>query len=405
MIRTLEEIRNDFPILGRKVNGKPLVYFDNGATTQKPVQVIERIVDYYQNDNSNVHRGVHYLSQVATEEFENARNYIAEFINATSRDEIIFTKGTTDSVNLLATSMEALISEGDEVMVTVLEHHSNFVPWQQLCLRKNAVLKVIPVDDFGNIDMEFLLSKISEKTKIVAVAHISNVLGTILPVKEITKIAHKFGATVAIDGAQAIAHRPVDVQHIDCDFYSFSAHKAYGPMGIGVLYGKKSWLEKMQPYQFGGEMISTVTIEKTDFNTLPYKFEAGTPNVAGVLGMETALKYIRDIGFDQIVKHESELLEYATKELKKIEGLRIVGESNEKTAVISFIVEGIHPYDIGTIMDQLGIAVRTGNHCAQPLIDDLKIPGTVRMSFGIYNTIDEVKSAIIALDKAVKMLK
>ncbi len=402
---TVDEIRNDFPILKRKVNGKPLVYFDNGATTQKPLQVINRITDYYTNDNSNVHRGVHYLSQIATEEFENARKNIAGFINASSREEIIFIKGTTESVNLVASSFETMIDEGDEIIVTVLEHHSNFVPWQQLCYRKKAVLKVAPVDGYGNIDLGFFKSEISEKTKLVAIAHISNVMGTILPVEEITAMAHRYNAAVVIDGAQAIAHLPVDVQEIDCDFYTFSAHKAYGPMGVGVLYGKKSWLEKMDPYQFGGEMISTVTINETKFNTLPYKFEAGTPNVSGVLGMETALKYISDAGFEYIANHENELLDYATSELKKIEGLKIIGESANKTAVISFVVDGAHPYDIGTIMDQLGVAVRTGNHCAQPLIDNFEIPGTVRMSFGIYNTIDEVKTAVSALEKAVMMIK
>lgn len=401
----IDEIRADFPILNREVNGKTLVYFDNGATTQKPEQVINRIVGYYRNDNSNVHRGVHYLSQIATEEFENARAYIANFVNASSTEEIILTKGTTDSINLVASSFESFVNEGDEIMISVLEHHSNFVPWQQLCIRKNAALKVIPVDENGILDLDYFRSEISAKTKIVAIAHASNVMGTIVPVKEITQIAHNFGAAVLIDGAQAIAHLPVDVAEIDCDFYAFSAHKAYGPMGVGVLYGKKSWLEKLPPYQFGGEMINNVTIVKTVFNSLPYKFEAGTPNVAGVLGMETALKYIKTIGFDDIMSHEDSLLKYATSELDKIDGLKIIGRSNDKTGVISFVIDGLHPYDIGTILDQLGVAVRTGNHCAQPLIDDFEIHGTVRISFGIYNTLDEVKIAISALKRAVEMLK
>ena len=400
----INKIRSDFPILSRKVNSKPLVYFDNGATTQKPLQVINSIVDYYSEMNSNVHRGVHHLSQEATTAFENARKYVAGFINAKSSKEVIFTRGTTESINLICNAFSHLIEDGDEILVTAMEHHSNFVPWQQLALRRNAKLRVIPVTDEGDIDLDLFKQMLSDKVKLLAIAHISNVMGTINPVKEITTMAHEFGIPVMIDGAQAIAHTKVDVQDIDCEFYSFSAHKAYGPMGMGVFYGKESWLNNLQPYQYGGEMISTVTIEETIFNELPYKFEAGTPNVEGALAMAEGLKYIEEIGIENIKSYEDELLEYATEKLEKISGIRIIGKAKQKTAVISFVIENVHPYDIGTLLDQMGVAVRTGNHCAQPLIDRYCIPGTVRVSFAVYNTKEEVDTFIESLNKALAML-
>jgi cysteine desulfurase/selenocysteine lyase len=404
MTYPIKEIRSDFPILSQKINNKPLVYFDNGATTQKPLEVIVRVSDYYKKENSNVHRGAHQLSQNATELFESARKYISNFINAESEKEIVFTKGTTDSINLVASIFSDFIQENDEVMITAMEHHSNLVPWQQLCMRKKARLVVVPIDEDGNLDMGAMKGMINSSTKLVAVTHISNVLGTINPVKEIVNIAHESNIPVLIDGAQAIAHIPVDVSDIDCDFYAFSAHKAYGPMGVGVLYGKSSWLNKLPPYQFGGEMISNVTFEETTFNHLPYKFEAGTPNVAGVLGMEAGLKYIKEIGISDIQIYEDELLAYATKKILEIDGAQIVGQAKEKTAVLSFVINGVHPYDLGTLLDQMGIAIRTGNHCAQPLVESLGLTGTIRASFGMYNTIDEVDLFIEALKKVVGML-
>ncbi|NOY50657.1 MAG: cysteine desulfurase [Chlorobi bacterium] len=400
----IEKIRSDFPILSHKINGKQLVYFDNGATNQKPMQVINCISDYYSNMNSNVHRGVHQLSQNATTAFEESRKYVADFINADSEKEIIFTHGTTESINLIANSFENIIGKGDEILITVMEHHSNLVPWQQLCFKKGAKLKVVPITDEGDLDMVFLDSMLSEKVKLLAFAHISNVMGTINPVKEITAKAHKLGIPVLIDGAQAIAHAKVDVTDLDCEFYCFSAHKAYGPMGMGVLYGKQQWLNNLQPYQYGGEMISTVSFEKTAFNELPYKFEAGTPNVAGALAMAEGLRYIDNIGIGNIVEHEDDLLNYATNKLTDIDGMRIVGRSKNKTSVISFLVGDIHPYDIGTLLDQMGVAVRTGNHCAQPLIDNFCIPGTVRASFAIYNSREEIDYFIGALKKSLAML-
>ncbi len=400
----IDKIRADFPILKRKVYGKQLVYFDNGATTHKPQQVINSIVDYYSNFNSNVHRGVHKLSVEATTAFEDSRKYVAHFINAEDDREIVFTRGATESINLVANSFLSLINKGDEVLITSMEHHSNLVPWQQLCEKKNAKLKVVPVSDDGNLDMEFLDNMLSEKVKIFALSHISNVLGTINPIKEIIAKAHKFGIPVLIDGAQAIAHLKVDVQDLDCEFYCFSAHKAYGPMGFGVLYGKKEWLTRLQPYQYGGEMISSVSLDKTTFNEIPYKFEAGTPNVSGALATVAALKYIKNIGIDNIAKYEDDLLEYATEKLLEIDKMRIIGTSSEKTAVISFLVGDIHPYDIGTLLDQMGVAVRTGNHCAQPLIDNYCIPGTIRASFAVYNSKEEVDYFIEALKKSLAML-
>lgn len=400
----IDKIRKDFPILNQKVHGKQLVYFDNAATTQKPIQVIERISKYYQTENSNVHRGVHLLSQVATEEYENARKFIAGFINANSPNEVIFTRGTTESVNFLVTIIQDIINAGDEIVVTAMEHHSNLVPWQQLCKRKNALLKIIPVNGKGELDLEEIKKLVTPKTKIVAVAHISNVLGTINPVKEIAEIAHENGAFIFVDGAQATAHIDVDVKDLDCDFYAISAHKAYGPMGIGILYGKEMWLEKLPPYQFGGEMVDQVSFEETSFNDLPFKFEAGTPNVAGAIGMDEALKYIDSVGLNEIQKYEDELLEYATEKVLKIEGVKIIGTAKNKTAVLSLVVEGIHPYDLGMLLDQMGIAIRTGHHCAQPLIDLFKLPGTLRASFAIYNTKKEVDIFVDALKKSILML-
>ncbi len=401
----INQIRNDFPILSAKVHGKPLVYFDNGATTQKPLQVISRLVKYYETENSNVHRGAHHLSNLATQAFEDARKYIARFINAANPAEVIFTRGTTESVNLVCTGINSLISSGDEVVITAMEHHSNLVPWQQLCEKKGANLKVIPVIKSGELDMNAAKKMLTSRVKIFAVTHISNVLGTINPIKELVTLAHSNAIPVLVDGAQAIAHVPVNVQELDCEFYAFSAHKAYGPMGIGILYGKSAWLEKLSPYQYGGEMIDQVTFEKTTFNGLPYKFEAGTPNVADVLGMETALRYIENIGINNIREHEDVLLDMATQGLSEIPGLQIVGQSKNKTAVLSFVVEGVHPYDLGVLLDQMGFAVRTGNHCAQPLVESLGLTGTVRASFGLYNTTDEVKGFLHALKKAVLMLQ
>jgi cysteine desulfurase/selenocysteine lyase len=401
----INQIRNDFPILSEKVHGKPLIYFDNGATTQKPRQVIDRVVKYYYTENSNVHRGAHQLSNLATQAFEEARNYIARFIHAASPKEIIFTRGTTESVNLVCTGIQHLIHAGDEVVVTAMEHHSNMVPWQQMCEKQGAVLRVIPVTERGELDLPEAEKLLSNRVKMLAVTHISNVLGTINPIKEMVEMAHRHHIPVLVDGAQAIAHIRVDVQELDCEFYAFSAHKAYGPMGVGVLYGKTTWLEKLSPYQYGGEMIDRVTFEKTTFNSLPYKFEAGTPNVADVVGMETALQYIENLGIDSIQQHEDALLELATRELSAIPDLRIIGQSQNKTAVLSFVVEGIHPYDLGTLLDQMGIAVRTGNHCAQPLVESLGLTGTVRASFGLYNTSDEVTMFVQSLKKAVLMLK
>lgn len=400
----IEKIRSDFPILSTKVHNKPLVYFDNGATTQKPLSVINRISDYYKTENSNVHRGTHYLSQVATDHFENSRKYIAEFINAPSHKEIVFTRGTTESINLIASSMFDFIDLNDEIIITAMEHHSNMVPWQQLCLRVGAKLRYVSVLEDGSINLDELTEMINPSTKLIAIAHISNVLGSINPVKEVVEIAHKSDVPVLIDGAQAIAHVAVDVQDLDCDFYAFSAHKAYGPMGMGVLYGKEDWLNRLSPYQFGGEMISTVSFEETTFNELPYKFEAGTPDVAGALGMEFGLRYIDEIGIENIQKYEDDLLEYATLKVSGIEGVTIIGTSLNKTAVLSLVIEKVHPFDLGTLLDQMGIAVRSGNHCAQPLMDHLEITGTLRASFALYNTKAEIDIFVDALKKALMML-
>lgn len=401
----INKIRADFPILSRKVNNKPLIYFDNGATTQKPRQVIERISNYYLNQNSNVHRGVHTLSEEATELFEASREYIRQFINAEESKEIIFTRGTTESINLLAAALKPWIVKSDEIVVTVMEHHSNFVPWQQLCEERGARLKIVPIERNGELDLEFLKKMINPYTKLLALTHVSNVLGTVNPVKEIIKIAKDKGVPVLLDGAQAIAHTKVDVQDLNCDFYAFSGHKAYAPMGIGVLYGKFNWMRRLPPYQFGGEMIDEVTFEKTTFNELPYKYEAGTPNVEGALALETALRYINETGIEAIGRHEEALLKYAEKKLLEIDGVRIIGTAAHKSGALSFVVEGTHPYDVGLLLNKFGIAVRTGHHCAQPLIDFLGLPGTVRASFAMYNTIEEVDVFADALTKVVSMLK
>jgi cysteine desulfurase/selenocysteine lyase len=401
----INRIRKDFPILDLKVNGKPLVYFDNAATTQKPLTVIRRISDYYLKENSNVHRGVHHLSQVATEAYENARKYVADFINAKESKEIIFTRGTTESINLLATVFVPWIQAGDEIVVSGMEHHSNMVPWQQLCEKNKARLKVLPIAPDGTLDLDFLKKLLTPQVKLLAVTHLSNVLGTVNPVKEIVRIAHEKGVPVLIDGAQGIAHTKVDVQDLGVDFYAFSGHKMYAPMGIGVLYGRSAWLQKLPPYQFGGEMIDEVSFEQTTFSELPYKYEAGTPNVAGALGLEAALRYVNETGLENILKHEDILLRYATEKLENIAGMRIIGQAKDKAAVISFLIHGIHPFDLGTLLDQMGIAVRTGHHCAQPLMDFYCIPGTVRASFGLYNTKEEIDIFVAAVEKAVSMLR
>ncbi|PLW94883.1 MAG: cysteine desulfurase CsdA [Marinilabiliales bacterium] len=405
MLLDIEQIRKDFPILKQTVNGKPLVYLDNAATTQKPVQVINRMVAYYENENSNVHRGVHQMSQLATDAYESARKYIANYIHASDPKEVIFTRGATESINLIANIFETFVNEGDEIVITSMEHHSNLVPWQQLCVRTGAGLIVIPVNEEGELDTDQFKNALNEKTRLVALAHISNVLGTINPVKEITQLAHEMDVPVLIDGAQAIAHIPVDVSDIDCEFYTFSGHKAYAPMGIGVLYGKTEWLDKLPPYQFGGEMIESVHFDATTFNELPYKFEAGTPNVEGALGLEAAIRYIDKHGIENIRKYEDELLAFATSQLNLIEDLQIIGTAAQKTAVISFIVDGVHAYDIGTLLDKMGIAIRTGNHCAQPLVESFGLTGTIRMSLAMYNTKKEIELFMEALIKVLSMLR
>ncbi|APA64415.1 aminotransferase class V-fold PLP-dependent enzyme [Maribacter sp. 1_2014MBL_MicDiv] len=400
----IKKIREDFPILKREVNGKPLVYLDNAATSQTPQQVIDAIVDYYQNYNANIHRGVHTLSQEATDKYEQARLKIQKHFNAAKSYEIIFTSGTTHSINLVANGFSALIKKGDEVIVSAMEHHSNIVPWQMLCERTGAILKVVPMNKEGELLMDAYEELLSNKTKLVFCNHISNALGTINPIEEIIEKAHKVGAAVLIDGAQAAPHLVADVQALDVDFYTCSAHKICGPTGVGMLYGKEEWLSKLPPYQGGGEMIAEVTFEKTTYADLPHKFEAGTPNICGGIAFGAALDYMNAIGFEEIAKYEQALLEYATQELLKIDGLKIYGTAKNKTSVISFNIEGIHPYDMGSILDKLGIAVRTGHHCAQPIMDFFKIPGTVRASFAFYNTRDEVDVLIAGVLKAKSML-
>ncbi len=398
------KIRSDFPILDREVNGKPLVYLDNAATSQTPQQVIDVIVDYYSQYNANIHRGVHTLSQEATDRYEQARQKIQKHFNIAEAHEVIFTSGTTHSINLVANGYTSLLREGDELLVSAMEHHSNIVPWQMLCERTGAILKVIPMNEDGELLMEVYHNLLSEKTKLVFCNHISNALGTINPIEEMISAAHKVGAAVLIDGAQAAPHIKADMQALDVDFYTVSAHKLCGPTGVGMLYGKSEWLAKLPPYQGGGEMIAEVTFEKTTYADLPHKFEAGTPNICGGIAFGAALDYLNSIGLEAIATYETALLKYATEQLLQIDGLKIYGTASDKTSVISFNIEGIHPYDIGTILDKLGIAVRTGHHCAQPIMDFYKIPGTVRASFSFYNTKEEVDTLVTAVQRARNML-
>lgn len=401
----LNTIRADFPILSRKVNGQDLVYLDNAATSQTPTQVIDVIADYYQSYNANIHRGVHTLSQEATDKFEQARQSIQTHFNIRKSHEVIFTSGTTHSINLVAFGFGTLLDPGDEVIVSALEHHANIVPWQMMCERSGAILRVIPMTDDGTLDMHAYKELLNKKTKLVFVNHVSNALGTINPIEEIIQKAHKVGAAVLVDGAQACGHIKPDLQKLDVDFYTVSAHKLCGPTGIGMLYGKEKWLNKLPPYQGGGEMIDEVTFEKTTYADLPHKFEAGTPNICGGIAFGAALDYMNTIGFDAIGSYEDELLQYATEQLTQIEGLRIYGDNKHKTAVISFNIDSIHPYDVGTLLDKMGIAVRTGHHCAQPIMDYYKIPGTIRASFAFYNTKDEVDTFVNGVQRAVAMLR
>ncbi len=405
----INEIRSQFPVLDQQVYGKPLVYFDNAATTQKPLCVIDRERDYYLHENCNIHRGVHYLSQKATEAYEHARQTVADFVHAKEAREIIFTRGTTESLNLLATSFEHLLLSTSnsqlKVLVTAMEHHSNLVPWQQMVQRHQGQLLVVPMDDKGVLDLEQYEKLLKEGPKVVSIAHISNVLGTINPVKEMVAMAHQYGIPVVVDGAQSIAHHPIDVQDLDCDFFVFSGHKMYAPMGIGGLYGKAEWLEKLPPYQFGGEMVDTVSFEKTTFNVLPYKFEAGTPNVGAALGLETAIQFIKGLDRREVETYEAQLLQSAIEKLSEIDGIRFIGEAARRSGLVSFIIDGIHPYDLGTIIDKMGVAVRTGHHCAEPVMTRFGIPGTVRASFALYNTMEEVEIFVNAVKKAAMMLR
>ncbi len=404
-MKTIDQIRADFPILSREVNGKPLVYLDNGATTQKPQIVIDAISKYYEFENSNIHRGVHTLSQEATDVYEQARVKIQHFLNARHSHEIIFTSGTTGGINMIASSLSKSLNKGDEILITAMEHHSNIVPWQMICEEKEAILKVIPINQKGEIILEEYANLLTDKTRLVSFTHTSNTLGTINPTSEIIKMAKKQGALTLVDGAQAVTHGKLDVQEMDADFFVFSGHKLFGPTGTGILFGKEEILNTLPPYQGGGDMIKTVTFEKTTYNELPHKFEAGTPNIAGGIGLGVAIDYIQSVGFDFIQEQEKELLEYATQELLKIDGLKIIGEAANKTCVISFIVEGVHPFDLGTIVDKMGVAVRTGHHCTQPLMDFFEIPGTTRASFSFYNTLEEVDLLVEALNRALGMLK
>lgn len=401
----LNTIRADFPILSRKVNGQDLVYLDNAATSQTPTQVIDVIADYYQSYNANIHRGVHTLSQEATDKFEQARQSIQNHFNIRKSHEVIFTSGTTHSINLVAFGFGTILDPGDEVIVSALEHHANIVPWQMMCERSGAILRVIPMTDDGTLDMHAYKELLNKKTKLVFVNHVSNALGTINPIKEIINNAHKVGAAVLVDGAQACGHIKPNLKNLDVDFYTVSAHKLCGPTGIGMLYGKEKWLNKLPPYQGGGEMIEEVTFEKTTYADLPHKFEAGTPNICGGIAFGAALDYMNAIGFEAIGSYEDELLQYANEQLTQIEGLRIYGDNKQKTAVISFNIDSIHPYDVGTLLDKMGIAVRTGHHCAQPIMDYYKIPGTIRASFAFYNTKDDVDIFINGVQRAVAMLR
>ena len=402
----LYTIRKQFPILDQSVNGNPLIYFDNAATTQKPLAVTNEVSRYYTEDNANIHRGIHTLAERATTSYENTRKSIAQFINANESEEIIFTKGTTDSINLVAHSLGgSLLKPGDEVLISCMEHHSNIVPWQLICEKTKAVLKIIPINDQGEIIFEEFLNLLSERTKIVSMVHISNTLGTINPVKEVIAAAHKWGAKVLIDGAQATPHNTIDVKSLNCDFYAFSGHKMYGPTGVGVLYGKRSLLEAIPPYQGGGEMIKEVSFTQTTYNEIPYKFEAGTPNIAGVIGLSKAIDFIQNIGLEKISQYENELLLRATDQLMNIEGFQPMGTALKKASVISFNIEGVHPFDLGVLLDAKGIAIRTGHHCTQPLMDRFKVEGTARASFAIYNTFEEVDQFVSALSNLIKKLR
>ena len=400
----VDKIRADFPVLNQMINGKPLVYLDNAATSQKPQSVIDTLVNYYSTENANVHRGVHTLSQRATDDYEAARDKVKRFINAEKDEEIIFVRGTTEAINLVSqTYGRSCMSEGDEIIISSMEHHSNIVPWQILCQEKGAILRVIPVNDLGELLLDEYERLFTDKTKLVSIVHQSNALGTINPAKEIVDIAHGHGVPVLLDGAQAIAHLEVDVRELGCDFYAFSGHKLYGPTGIGVLYGKESFLEKMPPYQAGGEMIKSVTFDETLYNVLPNKFEAGTPNIAGAIGLGAAIDYVGTLGIGQIAAYESELLQYGTGRLSSIEGLKIIGTADKKGSVISFVMEGVHPHDIGTILDAEGIAIRTGHHCAQPLMDRFGVPATARASFAFYNTKEEIDVLVKGIDRVIEV--
>lgn len=404
--RGLSTIRDEFPILSRSVYSRPLVYLDNAATTQKPRVVIDAIDEYYSLKNANIHRGAHFLANLSTGEFEAVRDQVRAFLNASEREEIIFTSGTTDSINLVANALgRVVLQKGDEMLLSELEHHSNIVPWQMIAQERGAIIRVIPVNEKGEWDLSGLDELLTDKTKIVAISHVSNALGTINPVEEVTAKAKRKGAFVLVDGAQAVAHLSIDVVNMGCDFYAFSAHKLYGPMGTGVLYGRKEVLEMMSPYRGGGEMIKTVSFSGTTFNDLPYKFEAGTPNVEGVLALGAAVKFVLGVGLENIAAHENELLKYATTEMSKLGDIEFYGTSEKKSAVISFNLKGCHPYDVGTLLDKQGVAVRTGHHCTQPLMEKFGIPGTVRASFAVYNTFSEVDIFIAATTKAIEMLK
>ena len=403
-IFNIESIRKDFPILDQEINGAPLIYFDNAASTQKPTAVISAIKSYYENDHSNVHRGVHSLSIRATELYEASRKKVTDYINANNSNEIIFTKGTTDSINLVAHSLTNSIKQSDEIVITTMEHHSNIVPWQELCKRTGASLKIAPIDHNGELMIEELERLLCKNTKILALTHTSNTLGTINPIKEIITMAHHLNIKVLIDGAQAIGHQNIDVQDLDCDFYAFSGHKLYGPTGIGVLYGKEDLLYELEPYQFGGEMILKVTFDETTYNSLPYKFEAGTPNIAGAIGLEKAIGYLESVNLNACVKQETAVTKYALKQLKDFSNIKLIGNSDNRSSIISFTIENIHPHDIGTILNQKGIAMRTGHHCTMPLMDFYNIPGTIRASFSFYNTENEVDEMVAALQSACEML-
>jgi len=401
----VNKIRDDFPLLKRSVYGKDLIYLDNGATSQKPQVVIDAINEYYSENNSNIHRGVHYLSQLATTQYEDARKIIQTYINASLPEEVLFTKGTSDSINLVAFSFGETLSKGDEVIISAMEHHSNIVPWQMMCERKECTLRVVPIDENGDLILEEFEKLLNNRTKLVAVSHISNSLGTINPVKTIIDKAHAVGAKVLIDGAQSIQHMKVDMLELDCDFYAFSGHKVFGPTGVGILYGKKDILDNMPPYQGGGDMIAKVTFEKTTYNELPHKFEAGTPNISGGIGLGAAIKYFSELDIEAIHSHEQELAGYTESKLMEFTGMKIIGTAKEKTSVVSFVVDGIHPFDLGTLLDKQGIAVRTGHHCTQPIMDFFEIPGTIRASFAFYNTMEEIDIFIAAVERSLNMLR